>query len=304
MEKQKILIAGATGLVGKFLSDYLASKNFEIYILQRGKYQNPNVKSFSWDLNKSFIENGALEVDHVINLCGAGIVDKRWTKKRKQVLIDSRVNSNTLLIKKLSQRNIRVKNYISASAIGIYGDRSDEVLTENSKSGNEGFMVECCRLWEESALGAKKIADHLSILRIGIVLSTKGGALSKFLLPIKLGQSNYFGKGDNYYSWIHIEDLCRIIEACVHNKHEGTLNAVSPNPIQTKNFMKVCRDVIAPYAIAYPLPKFFMRLFLGEMSATILNSNRVKPEALINQGFTFLHPNLDLAIQDLMTKKI
>jgi len=304
MEKQKILIAGATGLVGRFLSDFLTSKNYEVYILSRRSSKDPKVKTFKWDLSESFIEEEALKVDHVINLCGAGIVDKRWTVKRKKVLIESRTKSNNLLIQKLSEAQIQVKNYISASAIGIYGDRGDETLYEETKIGTDGFMVKCCRLWEESALKAKEVSDHLSILRIGIVLSTKGGALSKFILPLKLGQCNYFGDGSNYYSWIHIEDLARIMHSAIKHNHEGIINAVGPNPLTNKSFMKACRDAIAPYAIAYPLPKFIMKLALGEMAATILNSNKVVPKKMLDLGFQFSFPNLKDAVKNLMERKI
>ena len=305
MSKEKILIAGGSGLVGQHLANHLFDKGYDIAILSRSKKEHPNFDYYQWDIEKKVIDKAALHVDHIINLTGAGIADKRWTDQRKKILINSRVDSTLLLQQGLKENNRRVKSYTSASAIGIYGDRDAELLTEESPIGQDSFMVQCCKAWEQAAFTLNDYCDRLAVIRIGIVISSKGGALDKFVLPIKLGQANYFGNGKHFYSWIHIEDLSRIFYQCVQNSSfKGVINGVTPSPITNKEFIKECKLAIAKYALVYPIPKFFMKLFLGEMSAVILNSNRVIPEFLNNHKFDFSFKNLSEAVKDVMRRKI
>jgi len=305
MKKEKILIAGGSGLIGQFLSDFLYEAGYDIHILSRNKRSHPKYNFFEWNLTIQTIDPNALEVDHIINLTGASIADGRWTEKRKKIIIDSRVQSNQLLYQGIKDANVRIKNFLSASAIGIYGDRGNESLDENSEIGADGgFMVECCRLWEKEAYKLEELVDHLSLLRIGIVLSSKGGALSKFVLPIKLGQANYFGNGKHYYSWIHIEDLARIFTHIIQNKLSGIFNVVSPNPKTNKDFMRACKQAIAPYALLYPIPSAVMKIMMGEMSAVILNSNKVIPKKILDTDFKFKFPDLKSAVEDVRKRKI
>ncbi len=304
MEKQKVLISGGSGLVGKFLSEYLHNKGFEVSILSRSQRTHKKYNYWKWDLQKNWIDPEAIKVDYIVNLAGAGIVDKRWSKKVKKEIIDSRVLGTRLLIDSIKNSKHTIKGFISASAIGIYGDRDDEELFEDSPNGKKSFMVDCCEQWESEAITAKDHVNTLSILRIGIVLSTKGGALSKFLLPMKLAQANYFGNGSNYYSWIHIQDIAKIIWTCIDQNLEGTYNAVGPDPCTMKNFIKRTSSIIAPYAINYPLPNMLLKIMLGEMAAVITNSNRVIPQGLMDAGFQFDFPGLESAVKDLTDRKI
>jgi uncharacterized protein (TIGR01777 family) len=304
MEKQKVLIAGGSGLVGSFLADYLYERNYEVSILSRSVKKHERYTYHKWDLDKMEIGAEAVNANHIINLTGAGIADKRWTASRKKEIIESRVQAAQLLKKGLEKSNHKPTSYISASAIGIYGDRGNEQLTEESAIGESDFMVECCDLWEAEAKKLEGLSDQFSILRIGIVLSSKGGALAKFVLPLKLGQANYFGAGKNYYSWIHISDLSKIILAAIKGETSGIINAVSPTPHTNKEFMRACKKAIAPYALLYPVPAFTIKLALGEMSKVILNSNRVIPQKLMDDGFEFEFPELQKAVEDVMERKI
>lgn len=305
MSKEKILIAGGSGLVGQHLATHLHDRGYEICILSRSLKQHPRFTYYQWDIDNKEIDPRAAKVDHIINLTGAGIADKRWTDSRKKEIIDSRVKSTLLLKSLLDKQGLKVKSFCSASAIGIYGNRADELLTEKSSIGKKSFMVDCCEQWEDAASALEDHCDRFCIIRIGIVISSKGGALQKFILPIKLAQANYFGNGQHYYSWIHIEDLSRVFTECLKNKnYEGIINGVSPNALTNKDFIIACKKAIARYALVYPIPNFFMKLLMGEMSAVILNSNRVVPQFLENQKFAFAHPNLEAAVKDVLDKKV
>ncbi len=304
--KEHIVIAGGTGLVGSRLVQLLDTDMYDLTILTRGKSRTEgNINFAHWSPSKSEFELDITDVDHIINLAGAGIADARWTDSRKQLLIESRTVSTELIATQLRTHNHTLKSYIGASAIGYYGDRDDEILTENSDPG-DGFMVKCCELWETAH---KQVISHTSsstLLRIGIVLSTKGGAFEKIHLPMKLGMANYFGNGKQYCSWIHIDDLCRMM---IHeltpskNGHE-IWNAVAPEPLRNKEFIKQIKSGLDSKAIVAPAPAFALRLLLGEMSQVVLNSNRVLPNIPISKHFHYKFPNLSDAAKDIVKRKI
>jgi len=304
MEKQKVLIAGGSGLVGSFLADYLFDMGYKVLILSRSDRSHPKYQYLKWDLDRMYIDSEALKVHHIINLTGAGIADKRWTTARKKEIIDSRVLSAQLLLKGLKEAQHKLLSYTSASAIGIYGDRGDEILNEDSKIDGDDFLVECCKIWEAEAKKLEAYAENFSILRIGIVISSLGGALSKFILPLKLGQASYFGSGAHYYSWVHIEDLTKIVLSSMTADISGIINAVSPTPQTNKEFMRSCKNAIASYALLYPVPSFIMMIAMGEMSKVILNSNRVIPQKLVEAGFEFNFPELTAAVEDVVEREV
>jgi uncharacterized protein (TIGR01777 family) len=249
------------------------------------------------------IEKGAVQADYIINFTGAGIADARWTSARKKLLISSRVKSARLIKKGLEKSGHRPKAYISSSAIGFYGDRGSEKLTEASFSG-EGFLSECCKLWESSAQELKDLVDRVVINRIGIVLSTKGGALPKILMTKAVGIYNYFGSGSQYYSWIHIDDLCRMfLRNITDDSMSGIYNAVVANPLTNKEFTVNIKNALGGLA-ALPAPKFGLRLLLGEMADVVLNSSRVYPERLVGDKFHYDYSDLALATKDLINRKI
>lgn len=302
--KETILLAGGTGLVGSRLLEMIDYSRYTVHILSRKKKADTeNINYFTWDFKNMEIEDGAVNVDYIINFTGAGIADARWTDARKKLLINSRVDSSKLIKKGLEIANHKPKAYISASAVGYYGDRGSEKLTEASPVG-EGFMAECCDLWEKSALELVPYTNRLIINRIGIVLSTKGGALPKILMTKAVGIYNYFGSGSQYYSWIHIDDLCSIFLKNIENESmNGVFNAVAPQPLTNKDFTVAIKDSLGGIA-ALPAPKFGLRLLLGEMADVVLNSNRVYPEKLEKDQFYFDYSDLGIAVKDLVERKI
>ena len=305
MSKKKILIAGGTGLIGRHIISVLPEKEYEIHILSRSKRtNNGHVKYFQWDVKNQLIDHKALKVDAIINLTGAGIADKRWTNSRKKNIIESRVKSIQLIIKGLKEINHSVGSIVSASAIGYYGDRGEEELIEDSPPGG-GFLGECCILWEEAANGFKDVCDRLSILRVGIVLSTRGGALPKVLMTAPTRILNYFGNGGQYYSWIHITDVSRCFIKCItDSNYSGIYNAVSPTPVTNKEFTSKIGEALGGGYLCLPVPAFGLKIALGQMANVVLNSNRVVPEKLKEKFFSWKYPDLIDAVKDLRESKI
>lgn len=302
--KQSILIAGGTGLVGSRLLELIDYNKYTVKVLSRSKKPDtPEVNYYTWDFDTMTIEEGAVDVDYIINFTGAGIADSRWTENRKRILIESRVKSAQLIKKGLEKSKSKPKAYISASAIGYYGDRGEEKLLETSPAGS-GFMADCCVTWEDSAKKLSSLVDRLIINRIGIVLSTKGGALPKILMTKAVGVYNYFGNGKQYYSWIHIDDLCRIFISNIEDSSmNGIYNTVTPDPITNKKFTQEIKDSLGGIA-ALPAPAFGLRLVLGEMADVVLNSNRVIPEKLKEIGFKFTFSDLGEAVNDLIERRV
>ena len=301
--KKSILIAGGSGLVGSRLIELLDPEEYDIHILSRRSSNKNGIKSFTWDFDKMTIDEDAVKVDYIINLNGAGIADKRWTDPRKKLLIESRVKSAQLIKSALEKTGHKIKAYLSASAVGYYGDRKNEELYEDSKVG-VGFMSECCKLWEDSANELDRFSERLIINRIGIVLSSKGGALPKILMTKSVGVYNYFGNGMQYYSWIHIDDLCKIfISQMTDNSYHGIYNAVAPKPLTNKQFTTEIKDVLNGIAVL-PAPTFGLRLMLGEMANVVLNSNRVYPKRLEEQAFSYDFPDLGEAVKDILERGV
>jgi len=303
---KKILIGGGSGLVGTRLAEMLEQNGYEVYILTRKKKPSRKYKQIVWDPMNNQIDLEGLYPDVVVNLTGAGIADKLWTNKRKKEIIDSRVKSTLLFEKLIEAKKMKPKCFISASAIGIYGDRGDEILTESSPAGNEAeFMVDCCKQWESAVDLLNQHIDRTIKLRIGVVVSTKGGALGKLSLSAKMGAAGYFGNGKQFMPWIHIDDLCKIIIRGIEEESmKGVYNAVSPNPITAKSFMHQLKSVYRKWALVLPIPGIFIKTAMGEMSKMMLNSNRVVPKRLIDSGFVFDFEELPKAISDVEERKI
>jgi len=301
--KESILIAGGSGLVGSRLIELLDTSRYNIHILSRNTTASDVTSYFKWDFDTMTIDEDAVKVDYIINLNGAGIADKRWTASRKKLLIDSRVKSAKLIKDALQKTGHKPKAYISASAVGYYGDRENEKLDETSPVG-KGFMAECCQQWEASALELRPFVERLLINRIGIVLSTKGGALPKILMTKSIGVYNYFGSGDQYYSWIHIDDLCSVFMHQIENESlKDIYNTVSPEPLTNKQFTIDIKNALNG-KVALPAPLFGLRLLLGEMANVVLNSNRVYPKRLAKSNFEFQFPELGSAVKDLLKRDV
>jgi uncharacterized protein (TIGR01777 family) len=297
----KILITGASGLIGTELSSYLLSKGFEVVQLSRRKSTSA-IKTYLWDLERNYIETGALNnIDHVVHLAGAGIADKRWTAKRKQEIIDSRVKSAKLLFNEMEKLEIKPKSFISASAVGYYGAiTSEKIYSEDDKPGSD-FVANVCMKWEESTRQFSELGIRTVQLRFGVVLSPKGGALKKMLLPTKLGFGSALGSGKQFFPWIHISDAINVVEKSIKDEQiRGTYNLVSPSYNDYDSFAKTLAKVLnKPYYIPN-VPKFALKLVYGEMANIILEGSRISSKKLIDSGFDFNYPNLSEALSDLL----
>lgn len=295
-----ILIGGGTGFIGKHLSRKFAADGHEVRILSRSANPNAKFKTFVWDVVKQTIDDAAFtDIDYVINLAGAGIVDKRWTEARKKVIISSRTDSAFLLATAMARLNIKPKLYLSASAVGYYGDRGNELMTESADPGT-GFLSKSCIPWEESVAEVDRINIPTCIIRTGIVLHPDDGALQKMLIPLNFWTSTYFGDGSQIYSWIHIDDMVDIYRYAIAENLTGIYNGVAPNPATNKELAAAIGPAMNRTALVMPAPALAMKLAMGEMSHTVLDSARCSAEKLLAAGFVFAHPELDGALRDLL----
>ncbi|MCO6478743.1 MAG: TIGR01777 family oxidoreductase [Phaeodactylibacter sp.] len=300
-----ILIAGGSGMIGGRLSQMLREEGHEVLHLSRRSRPDADFPSYKWDVGEFSIDDEAvLRADYVINLAGAGIADSPWTKSRKQLIIDSRVDGARLLLSSFTRLGRFPKAYLSSAAIGYYGDRGDEWLDESAPPGN-GFLSKSCNAWEGAIREVAGAGVRTVGLRAGIVLSTRGGALEKILMPFKAGLGTYFGDGSQWYSWIHIDDLCRMyIKAMQDEDMQGFYNGVAPNPVTNKELAEAIKEARGKPALVAPVPAFALRLAMGEMADTILDSTRVSSEKIEQAGFEFSFPVLDEALRDLLQRKV
>lgn len=296
----KIIITGGNGLIGKHLSKLLTKNGYKVLILSRKKTEKPS--SFYWDINKNYIEEQAIiEADYIIHLAGAGIADKKWTKARKKVLINSRIDSTNLLFKKVKEINPNLKGFISASGIGYYGAKTTEkIYKEDDVSGND-FVSEICKLWEKASLQFNTLNIRTVIFRTGVVFSKEGGAFPKIFKPIKSGFGAALGSGNQYIPWIHIDDLCNMyIEAIENNELKGIYNAVTPNYCNNNKLTKEIANSLNKKIWLPNIPAFIFKLFFGEMSEILLNGSRVSSEKIKKTGFKFKFKNLEAALKNLI----
>jgi uncharacterized protein (TIGR01777 family) len=252
-----------------------------------------NPDAVVWDPAKGIVNPGPLEsADAIVHLAGENIAGGRWTAAVKERIRSSRVEGTRNLVRSLEGMQRRPETLICASAIGFYGDRGDEVLAEDSPAGN-GYLADVCNAWEHEAMAATKLGMRVVCVRIGVVLSPKGGALAKMLLPFKLCLGGNVGSGKQYWSWIGLHDLARAIQFCIENESmQGPVNAVSPNPVTNAEFTKSVANVLHRPAV-FPLPAFMAKLVLGEMAEELLLASvRVVPNELTTHGFQFGQPDL------------
>ncbi|MBK8670188.1 MAG: TIGR01777 family protein [Saprospiraceae bacterium] len=304
-EKKIIWLAGGDGLVGKHLIGMLDPTSYHIAVLSRRKRVSVSsrIEYILWDTEKQYIDS-TQKPDFIINLAGAGIADQRWTDWRKKELVSSRVNSASTIEKYLKNHNVRPSAYISASAVGYYGHRGDEILTETSPAGDE-FMAECCIAWEQAASHTGKYCERTIILRIGIVMSMLGGALPKILMTKGIGVFNYFGNGRQYYPWIHISDLCNLlITSIADSSFSGVYNAVAPQEITNRDMMAEIMNVNQMKGLILPAPVFGLRIALGEMANVVLNSDRIRIDRLLRTNFKFKFEKIGDATKDLIALNI
>lgn len=293
----KILISGATGLIGTALTTYFTDHGHEVIPLVRGKQKG----LFSWQPERGliFLDN-SVDLDVVINLAGPSIADKRWNQERKGELLESRVSATSLLAAALAKRTQKPALFLSASAIGFYGPRGDETVDESSDSGG-GFLAELARQWEMATKPAEAAGIRTVHLRTGIVLSSAGGALQQMLLPFKLGLGGLIGNGGQYMSWVSINELPAMIEFIIdHSEIGGPVNLVSTQPVTNREFTKSLGSVLGRPTLI-PMPAFLARLLFGEMADELLLSGaKVTPQKLIDAGYLFKENSLKNSLLELL----
>ncbi|NOY48819.1 MAG: TIGR01777 family protein [Chlorobi bacterium] len=299
-----VLITGGTGLVGRHLCKKLQEKGYDVAILSRTKKQEVATPTYTWDLDKKEIEKEAIDTaDYIIHLAGANIGDKRWTSKRKLLIINSRVKTGQLIFSKIKEQNKELKAFISASAIGYYGTiTSDKIFTETDTPAND-FLGDTCRQWEQSTDRFKDLGIRTVKIRTGVVLTRQGGALSKMLTPVKMGVGSAIGNGRQYLPWIHIDDLCNIyIKAIEDVQMDGAYNAVAPDHKTNKEFTRTLVRVLKKPFWFPNIPAITMKLIFGKMSEILLGGSRISVDKIKATGYNFLFPELETALTDLNKK--
>jgi hypothetical protein len=300
-----VLIAGGTGLIGSRLSEILQEKGYQVEHLSRKADPNAEFPAFAWDVEKGTIDEAAVRrADVVINLAGAGIAEGRWTTQRKKIIIESRTESARLLLKTFQKTGKNPDVYLSSAAMGYYGNRGDQLLHETDEPGT-GFLAESCVEWEKAIHEVAAAGIRTVALRIGVVLSAKGGALEKMLIPLQFFVATYFGNGRQWYSWIHVDDVCRLFLYAIENEQlQGFYNTVAPNPEPNLNFTKTLANASGKPALVLPVPAFLLRLIFGEMADTILSSTRVSSEKVEEAGFAFQFPQLKEAFKEILKRVV
>ena len=294
---ERVLVSGVSGPIGAALLPYLESQGTRIVRLVRGPARGPD--QISWDPLRPLAAAAVSGFEAVIHLAGENVAG-RWTEAKKKAIRDSRVQGTRHLADALAKTQSRPRVFISASAIGFYGNRGDEVLTEASPAGN-GFLPEVTREWEAASRIAADAGIRTVNLRLGLVLSPKGGALKKILTPFKLGLGGRIGSGQQWWSWIHVDDIVGALHHALRTDSlSGPVNLVAPNPVRNAEFTQVLASVLRRPAF-FHVPSFAARLAFGEMAdELVLSSERVEPAKLRDSGYAFRFAELRLALEDLL----
>lgn len=297
---QNILITGATGFIGSFLTKRLLREGYSLIISSRGQNSsNDNVRYVNFTkLSPSEQDSLISECFAVINLAGESIAGKKWTPEQKAKLTNSRVDMTRSIANAISRCDNKPEVFVSASAVGFYGNRNDEILNEQSQKGS-GFLSDVCNKWEEAAKTAEQ-HTRLVIPRIGVVLHPKAGALEKMILPFKLYAGGALGSGKQYLPWIHIDDLVEMFVYVVKNDNiKGVCNFSAPNPSTMNDFAKQLGTALNKPSFMR-VPEFVLKAILGESSSMVLDSQRAVPETMLQSGFKFKFPELQEALFDLL----
>lgn len=297
-----ILISGGTGLIGKAITKHLLFLGHEVRVLSRNPQSKDGVKAFFWNVEKQEIDEAAfVGVEHIIHLAGSVIADKRWTDERKKDILNSRVNSINLICSVIKKNNIKLKSFVGASAVGIYGMETSETIYMESQIGKDDFLTATCIAWEASYNQIEQFSGKMANIRVGVVLSKEGGALKKMLPIFKLGLGSAIGNGKQYMPWIHIEDLALVFcEGLFNSKISGTYNAVAPQYITNLYFSKqLALSLNKPFIMPH-VPSFLLKLMYGEMANIVLQGSRVSCKKLTDSGFVFKFPDLEGALKNLI----
>ncbi len=298
----KILITGATGLIGTHLSKTLLREGHTIHFLTTSRTKitsEENYLGFYWDPAKGELDASAMEgVSAIIHLAGA-TVSKRWTRAYKEKIMNSRLESAALLYSFLKSNPHRVTHFISASGVGIYPS-NDSIHTETTTETDTGFLAEVVKAWEGSAHRFETLGMKVSIVRTGVVLASDGGALKEMAKPVRTGFGAALGSGNQWQSWIHIDDMVRVYVEILKQGWSGIYNAVAPNPVTNEELTAGIAIALGKRIWLPNVPSFVLRLVLGEMADIVLDGQRVSPEKLRSHGFEYKYPQLDAALRDLL----
>jgi uncharacterized protein (TIGR01777 family) len=300
INNKHILITGGSGLIARLVTDELLNQGYSVSHLSRRPGNNPKVKTYLWDVYKGEIDENCLEgISTVLHLAGENIAAKRWTDKRKKAIIDSRTKSIELIYQLIKNKPNQVNTIISASAIGYYSDRGDELLTEDSPPNND-FMAQCCIAWENAVDEGKALGLRILKFRTGVVLNKSEGALLEMGRPIKLGFGAPMGSGKQWIPWIHWQDVVDMyLHAIEKINLSGVYNMVAPNPVTNKQFTKTLAKQFHRPVWPINIPSFVFKLLMGEMSTIVLGSTRVSAEKIEKDGFVFKFSELTNALKEI-----
>lgn len=300
---QNILITGANGLIGRRLSEDLQQSGYHVRWLIRKKDPRFSYPQFIWNPDRLEMDNAAFyHLDAIIQLAGHPIASGLWTKSIKKQIVDSRLNSIRTLLKFLTHKKLHIPQIVQASAVGFYGDQPGKILTEDSANPPKGFLSEVCHKWEAEALSLQSVCKKLTIVRTGLFLDHQGGIWPKLLLTRPLHFLSYPASGHQMLSWIHYKDYQAAIRFVLEKGLVGPVNFTAPESNSVKNMIETVAGLEKLPVIPGP-PAWLLRLFLGEMSSLILDSQQVIPQKLLQAGFLFNYPNAPSAVSDLIKRK-
>jgi len=299
----RITVTGASGWIGRRLVSQAAAAGHAVHLMLRQPLPGgvpPGCTYSLWNaLENAPAPHALAGAEAVIHLAGEPVA-QRWSEDVKKKIIRSRQVGTQRLVQAISTAEPRPRTLVSASAIGYYGSRGDEALTESSPPGDD-FLADTCEEWEKAAELATSLGLRVVRLRIGIVLGRDGGALDKMLLPFRLGVGGRIGNGEQWMSWIHLDDLVRLfLEAATNEKYVGALNGTAPVAVRNSDFTQALALTLRRPAL-FPVPEWILRVIYGEMARTLTASQRVLPKAALDHGFTFRHPEVGPALRDILT---
>ena len=302
-KRMKILITGATGLIGLKLAQRLMNEGHSVVALSRSKERGAKLglETFAWQPERELPPAEALEgVDVVVHLAGEHIATDRWSDAQKKKILDSRVRSTKNLVEGIEAMKIRPKGFVCASATGFYGNRGDEILTEESAPGND-FLSKVCVEWEAAAASARPLGLRVAHVRIGVVLALESGALQQMLPVFKLGIGGSLGDGKQWFPWIHVDDTAGIFHHAIMNDTvQGVINAVAPNSVTNAEFTSELASALHRPAFFF-VPEFALNLALGEMAGMLVSSFRAVPKVALATGYEFKFSTLKAALKSLIS---
>lgn len=300
-----VLIFGGTGFVGRNLTDELLANGYEVFVVTRNRQKTINglvskVKIIEWDSYSPLSSiSGLQDIDVVVNLAGESIGNRRWSNSVKQRILTSRIRTTSAIVSAINDRTIQPKVLINASAVGYYGSRQDEEITDTEKAGQD-FLARVCRDWENEAYKAQSILTRVVTIRIGVVLGREG-ALNRMIIPFKFYIGGPLGAGNQWLSWIHIKDLTRMIRFVIESQElTGPINATAPDSVTMKKFSHVLGEVMNRPSWL-PVPTWILKITLGQMAEMLLHGQRVVPNRIINAGFEFRFSNLKSALENVLS---